>query len=134
MKNRLLTSYSVEKYTFTQVGSGRVAELEEPEAELDSSETHQENVRSGLSATYCFIRLSDTESSVVWRTQSSFLLWKVVSADADVFITGEVKYHHYFNYENDILVAEMGHYESEQYTKEILYSIIQEMFGAGSPR
>ena len=34
----------------------------------------------------------------------------------------------YFNYENDILVAEMGHYESEQYTKEIFYSIIQEMF------
>ena len=51
-----------------------------------------------------------------------------VRADADVFITGEVKYHDYFNYENDILVAEMGHYESEQYTKEIFYSIIQEMF------
>ena len=31
---------------------------------------------------------------------------KAVSADADVFITGEVKYHDYFNYENDILVAE----------------------------
>ena len=53
---------------------------------------------------------------------------KAVSADADVFITGEVKYHDYFNYENDILVAEMGHYESEQYTKEIFYSIIKDVF------
>ena len=47
---------------------------------------------------------------------------------ADVFITGEVKYHDYFSYENSILVAEIGHYESEQYTKEIFYSIIREMF------
>ena len=53
---------------------------------------------------------------------------KEVSADAYLFIKVEVKYHDYFNYENNILVAEVGHYESEQYTKEIFYSIMQEMF------
>lgn len=42
-----------------------------------------------------------------------FLLFKVVSVDVDVFIIGEVKYYDYFNYENDILVVEMGYYESE---------------------
>jgi putative NIF3 family GTP cyclohydrolase 1 type 2 len=41
---------------------------------------------------------------------------------------GEVKYHDYFSYENDILIAEIGHYESEQYTKDLLYSIIREKF------
>ena len=60
----------------------------------------------------------------------AFLLPKAIAAHADVFITGEVKYHDYFSYENDILIAEIGHYESEQYTKEILYSIIREMFPA----
>ena len=59
----------------------------------------------------------------------AFLLPRAVGK-ADVFITGEVKYHDYFNYENDILIAEIGHYESEQYTKEIFYSIIREMFPA----
>ena len=64
----------------------------------------------------------------------AFLLPKAVSADADVFITGEVKYHDYFNYENDILVAEMGHYESEQYTKRnILFNHTGDVSGAGSP-
>ena len=58
----------------------------------------------------------------------AFLLPKAVRANADVFITGEVKYHDYFFYEKDILIAAIGHYESEQYTKEIFYSILKEMF------
>ena len=58
----------------------------------------------------------------------AFLLPKAVGAHADVFLTGEVKYHDYFSYENDILIAEIGHYESEQYTKDLLYSIIREKF------
>lgn len=59
---------------------------------------------------------------------------KAVSADADVFITGEVKYHDYFNYENDILVAEMGHYESEQYTKEIFIQSYRRCFRSWKSR
>ena len=43
---------------------------------------------------------------------------------ADVFLTGEVKYHDYFFYDDRILIAELGHYESEQYTKEIFKEII----------
>ena len=58
----------------------------------------------------------------------AFLLPKAVRAHADVFLTGEVKYHDYFSYENDILIAEIGHSESEQYTKDLLYSIIREKF------
>ena len=58
----------------------------------------------------------------------AFLLPRAVACNADVFITGEVKYHDYFYYDNRILIAEIGHYESEQYTKEIFYSIIREMF------
>jgi len=51
-----------------------------------------------------------------------------VSAQADVFITGEVKYHDYFNYEGRILIAEIGHYESEQYTTEIFQNLLKEYF------
>ena len=58
----------------------------------------------------------------------AFLLPRAVACNADVFITGEVKYHDYFHYDNQILIAEIGHYESEQYTKEIFYSIIRERF------
>jgi Uncharacterized conserved protein len=47
---------------------------------------------------------------------------------ADVLITGEIIFHDYFGHETDILLAEIGHYESEQYTKEIFYTIIRDLF------
>ncbi len=43
---------------------------------------------------------------------------------ADVFITGEIGYHRFFGYEKEILLLETGHYESEQYTIELLRDII----------
>ena len=115
------------KNTWTQVGSGVIGELEEPETELDFLKRIKKTFEVGcLRHTRLSGRL--IQKVALCGGAGAFLLPKAVSADADVFITGEVKYHDYFNYENDILVAEMGHYESEQYTKEIFYSIIQEMF------
>ena len=60
----------------------------------------------------------------------AFLLPKAVKEHADVFVTGEIKYHDYFYYEDDILAAEIGHYESEQYTKEIIQSVLNRKFPA----
>jgi dinuclear metal center YbgI/SA1388 family protein len=54
----------------------------------------------------------------------SFLISRAISAGADVFITGEIKYHQFFSAENRIVVADIGHYESEQYTIEIFYDIL----------
>ena len=56
------------------------------------------------------------------------LITKAVIAGADMFVTGEIRYHDYFEFESHILLAEIGHYESEQYTKEIFYSIIRDLF------
>ena len=115
------------KNTWTQVGSGVIGELEEPETELDFLKRIKKTFEVGcLRHTRLSGRL--IQKVALCGGAGAFLLPKAVSADADVFITGEVKYHDYFNYENNILVAEVGHYESEQYTKEIFYSIMQEMF------
>ncbi len=56
------------------------------------------------------------------------LMSKAVAAGADMFVTGEIRYHDYFEFESRILLAEIGHYESEQYTKEIFCEIIQKKF------
>ena len=58
----------------------------------------------------------------------AFLIPQAIRSRADIFITGEIKYHDYFGHEADILLAETGHYESEQYTKEIFYTIIRDEF------
>lgn len=54
-----------------------------------------------------------------------FLLPVAVKAGADAFLTGEMHYHQYFGYEQRVQIAVIGHYQSEQYTKEILRGIIQ---------
>jgi len=54
----------------------------------------------------------------------SFMLRSAISAKADVFISGDFKYHDFFNAESKILIADIGHYESEQYTKDIFYDLL----------
>lgn len=54
----------------------------------------------------------------------SFLLKKAISVGADAFISSDFKYHEFFDAENKLIVADIGHYESEQYTKELLADIL----------
>ena len=58
----------------------------------------------------------------------AFLIKQAVNKGADIFLTGEIKYHDYFDYQSQIVLSEIGHYESEQYTKEIFYDIITKKF------
>ena len=55
-----------------------------------------------------------------------FLLDEAVKAGADAFITGEMHYHQYFGYEQQIQICVIGHYQSEQFTTEIFDEIIRE--------
>ena len=55
-----------------------------------------------------------------------FLLDDAVKAGADAFITGEMHYHQYFGYEQQIQICVIGHYESEQFTTEVFQEIIRE--------
>ena len=58
----------------------------------------------------------------------SFLLDDAIKANADAFITGEMHYHDFFGHEQEIQIAVLGHYQTEQFTNEILYSILREAF------
>jgi dinuclear metal center YbgI/SA1388 family protein len=54
----------------------------------------------------------------------SFLIKDAIAYGADVFLTGEAKYNDYYDVENQILLAVLGHYESEHCTKELFFDII----------
>ncbi len=58
----------------------------------------------------------------------AFLIPEAVAFGADVFITGEAKYNDFYDVENKILLAVIGHYESEVCTKDIFYKIISKKF------
>ena len=54
-----------------------------------------------------------------------FLLPDAIRQRADAFITGEMHYHQYFGYEQQIQICVIGHYQSEQFTSEIFRDIIE---------
>ncbi len=58
----------------------------------------------------------------------SFLLGNARRVKADIYISADFKYHEFFDSENDIIIADIGHYESEQFTSELLADILKENF------
>jgi putative NIF3 family GTP cyclohydrolase 1 type 2 len=58
----------------------------------------------------------------------SFLLPEAIRAGANAFVTADFKYHEFFDADGHLVIADIGHFESEQFTIELLYSIIREKF------
>jgi dinuclear metal center YbgI/SA1388 family protein len=58
----------------------------------------------------------------------SFLLKSAISAGADVYVSADFKYHEFFDADNRIMIADIGHYESEVYTKELLKDVLIKKF------
>ena len=63
----------------------------------------------------------------------AFLADKAKRAGAQAFVTGEVGYHRFFGYEDDLMVVELGHYESERYTIGLLQEIIAKAVNGAVP-
>ena len=58
----------------------------------------------------------------------SFLLPKAIKSKADIFITSDFKYHEFFDANDQIIIADIGHYESEKFTIQLLLELIQNKF------
>lgn len=57
-----------------------------------------------------------------------FLLDKAIAEEADIFISADFKYHDFFDANGKIIIADIGHYESEQFTIQLLFQLINENF------
>jgi dinuclear metal center YbgI/SA1388 family protein len=57
-----------------------------------------------------------------------FLLPVAKAKNADIFITSDIKYHQFFDAEQQILIADIGHYESEQFTSNLIIELIKKKF------
>ena len=65
------------------------------------------------------------QSVVICGGAGDFLLPDAIRAEADAFLTGEMHYHTWFGHEQEVQIAVLGHYESEQYTREIFREVIE---------
>lgn len=110
-----------------QAGAGLIGELEEPEDELGFLNRIKNTFEIGC-LRHNKLTGRQIRTVALCGGAGGFLLPLAIRTKADVYITGEIKYHDYFGHEGEILMVEIGHYESEQYTKEIFYSIIRNLF------
>lgn len=112
--------------TNMEVGSGMVGLLEEPVYALDFLNMVKEKMGGVVRYTAL---VKDQVQRIAWCGGSgSFLLPAAKRAGVDVFITSDFKYHQFFDAENEIIIADIGHYENEQFTKELIASILKEKF------
>ena len=108
-------------------GSGMVGELEAEMAENDFMTMLKDTFLCGI------IRHTELRNKSIKRVAfcggaGGFLLNHAKREKADVFITGDYKYHEFFDAENQIIIADIGHFESEQYTTNLLGDILTKKF------
>jgi dinuclear metal center YbgI/SA1388 family protein len=115
-----------------QVGSGMIGELKKP---LDMLMFLKE-VKNKLK-TNCirYTQLIDKQVNkiAVCGGAGSFLLPDAIAQKADVFITADFKYHQFFDANGKIVIADIGHYESEQFTPELICEKLKEKFVSFAP-
>lgn len=107
------------------IGSGLIGELPEPVAEKQFLNILKNAFNLSIIK---HTKLFDKKISKVALCGGSgfFLLKDAIFAGADIYITSDVKYHEYFDANDNIILADIGHYESEQFTIELIAEILQE--------
>lgn len=118
--------YALENHN-SEIGSGVVGTLTEPMEAIDFLVHIKKNMAVQI------IRHTELLDKPVQRVavcggSGGFLLNHAIGAKADVFITADYKYHEFFDADKQIIIADIGHYESEQYTKELLQDYIYKKF------
>jgi len=112
---------------YDRVGAGMIGELE---SEIDEME-FLKNLKLTFGAgciRHSRLLGNKIKKVAVCGGSGSFLIKNAIRTHADIYITGDVKYHDFFEAEDKIVIADIGHFESEQYAKDLIYSVLNENF------
>nr|MBS0036607.1 Nif3-like dinuclear metal center hexameric protein [Saprospiraceae bacterium] len=109
------------------LGAGMVGDLELPVTEKEFLSLLKKQLNTGLIRHTQLLGKSVSRVAVCGGA-GSFLLGAAVASGADFFVTGDFKYHDFFEADKRIVVADVGHFESEQYTIELIFDILKDNF------
>jgi len=110
-----------------QIGAGMTGYLEHPANEEYFMERLKEKMKTNCIRHTAWLD-KPIKKVAICGGSGSFLLKDAIQAKADIFITGDFKYHQFFDAEGKIIIADIGHYESEQFTPEIFEALLKEKF------
>ncbi len=109
------------------IGSGMIGELTEPMDTIEWLNFLKKTMNCGV-VKYTNINKNKISKIAICGGSGSFLLEHAIQQGADVFVTADYKYHQFFDAENKIIIADIGHYESEYLTINYLARILKEKF------
>lgn len=112
---------------FTPTGSGMIGYLEEPMEASTFLEMTKETMKTSC-IRHTALNEQKIQKIAVCGGAGRFLLKDAIKEGADAFVTSDFKYHDFFDVEDQLLLADIGHYESEQFTIDLLYSWVKNNF------
>jgi dinuclear metal center YbgI/SA1388 family protein len=112
---------------FNRVGAGMIGELEHETEEAEFLALLKKIIKTGC-IKHSHLTGKKVKRVAVCGGSGSFLINDALKSGADAFITGDIRYHDFFEGEDNMLIADVGHYESEQFAKELIYHILNNKF------
>lgn len=113
--------------SYQEVGSGLIGYLEHPLSEQEFLGLLKQQLNAPV-IRHTALRGKPVVRVAVCGGAGSFLLNQAIRSGADVFVTSDYKYHEFFDAEGKIVIADVGHFESEQFTQQLLLEIIRKKF------
>lgn len=110
-----------------EVGAGMVGELKEALEPIDFLKRLKANMSLAV-IRHTPLLDKKVKKVAVCGGSGSFLLHKAIQAGADFFVTADFKYHEFFDADGRVTIADIGHYESEVFTKELLGALLTKKF------
>ena len=118
--------YSLDNIS-SDIGSGMIGELQN---EIDSKK-YLDLLKTKMS-TKCIRHTKIVKKKIkkiaICGGSGSFLLEEAKRQNADLFVSSDFKYHEFFDAEDKIIIADIGHFESEQFTKDLIYDLLSKKF------
>ena len=111
----------------SSVGAGAIGELENTISEMELLKILKEKFNA-QGIRYTKLLNKPISKIALCGGSGSFLLKEAINAQADVFISADFKYHQFFDADEKIVIMDIGHYETEQFTSEIFYEQLKKKF------
>ncbi len=109
------------------IGTGVIGELEQPVEEAEFLQKLKTIFKTGV-VRHTALRQKRVKKVAVCGGAGSFLVGAALRQGADFFVTADMKYHEFFDAEGRMVIADIGHYESEQFTIDLIHGLLVEKF------
>ena len=109
------------------LGMGMIGELNEELSEIDFLDFLKSKLKTNFIKHSKLIKRKIKKVAVLGGS-GSFAISNAIQKKADVYISADFKYHDFFKAEGKILLIDVGHYESEQFTNKLMYDILTKKF------